>query len=146
MQYCSADRLYSNRAYSVFAVGGGLAGSTIAAGINSDKVLLIEAGNNAAASSQFSAMLSNVLNGIPIAAPIFQRQSLYDWSYETVEQEHSCGALQHNVSFWPMGKGLGGSQLLNNMIYHRGHPNDYANWFTTADQYNFTKQILPFFE
>lgn len=123
-----------------------MAGSTIAAGIGYGNVLLIEAGNDAGSSTQFSAILSDILNGIPLAAPVFQRQSLYDWSYKTVEQEHGCGALQRKISFWPMGKGLGGSQLLNNMIYHRGHPDDFSGWFTTADQYNYDEQILPFFK
>lgn len=54
--------------------------------------------------------------------------------------------MNNGISNWPMGRGFGGSQLINNMIYDRGHQYDYLNWFdTSTHRYNYTKDILPYF-
>lgn len=125
-------------------MGAGVAGSTILAGIESEDVLLVEAGNNLE-SSRYSSIFSRFLNDIPIATPMFQQNTNFDWQHRTVKQKHSCFALNNNVSFWPMGKGFGGSQLLNNMIYHRGHKDDYSEWFTHKNNYNYSEHIWPYF-
>lgn len=45
-----------------------------------------------------------------------------------------------------MGKILGGTGMLNNMIYVRGHPQDFANWYKESCNYNYTIDILPYFK
>lgn len=47
-------------------------------------------------------------------------------------------------SRWPMGKIVGGSMYLNNLVYLRGHSRDYKNWFGEA--YNYEEDILPYFK
>lgn len=134
----------------LLVVGGGLAGSVIAYEITQTDeartVLILEAGHDVTISDGPLEYLSNWMNGIPIAGPLFQKLPHYDWAHETVAQTNGCGALQHNVSYWPMGKGLGGSQLLNNMIYHRGHADDFKDWFPSHNPYDYDSQIKPFFE
>lgn len=36
--------------------------------------------------------------------------------------------------------------MLNNMIYVRGHPEDFNEWFENQDGYNFVKDIEPYFK
>mgnify|MGYP005983869301 CR=1 FL=1 len=45
-----------------------------------------------------------------------------------------------------MGKILGGTAMLNNMIYVRGHPDDFARWFRDTCNYDYSIDILPYFE
>lgn len=78
--------------------------------------------------------------------PLLQLQDEFDWQYRTVPQKNACKGLTNNVSFWPMGKGAGGTQLINNMLYHRGHNDDYRTWFTNSDSYHFERDILPYFQ
>ncbi|CRK92490.1 CLUMA_CG006030, isoform A, partial [Clunio marinus] len=99
--------------YDYIIVGSGSAGSTIASGLKG-KVLLLEAGSNG----------DNFLLNIPILQPLLQG-SPFDWNFKTSSQENSCLALQENQNSWPIGKIFGGTHQLNNMIYHRGHYDDY---------------------
>ncbi|GBN00556.1 hypothetical protein AVEN_35382-1, partial [Araneus ventricosus] len=46
---------------------------------------------------------------------------------------------------WPSGKGLGGSSLLNAMLYVRGNHKDYDNWAAQgAEGWSF-KDVFPYF-
>lgn len=109
----------SNKEYDFIVVGGGSAGSLVAAELAKDKkseILLLEAGGTA-----------STLHDIPLIAPMLQRTHC-DWQYQTVPQKNACLALHERVSRWPMGKILGGTSRLNYMIYLRGHPTDFDSW------------------
>ncbi|ERL92202.1 hypothetical protein D910_09522 [Dendroctonus ponderosae] len=41
------------------------------------------------------------------------------------------------VSVWPMGKVLGGTSMLNNMLYVRGHEEDFKEWFKGKEDYSY---------
>lgn len=45
-----------------------------------------------------------------------------------------------------MGKIVGGTAMLNNMVYVRGHPEDFREWFSGKSDYDFTRDVLPYFE
>lgn len=105
--------------YDYIIVGAGSAGSVLANRLSEDEntsVLLLEAGGN-----------ENALSDMPIAWQMLQRTD-FDWAYETVPQKHSCFGFKGNSSFWPRGKVLGGSSVLNAMLYVRGNPRDYNRW------------------
>lgn len=119
--------------YLLHTVGAGTAGQVIAAGIPSDDVLILEAGG-----------YTTSLLDIPIFTPILQKSD-FDWSYETTPQLNSCMGLCQQRSRWPMGKGYGGSQILNYMLWNRGHPEDYRGWFGEPEAYNYERDILPLF-
>lgn len=116
-----------------YSVGAGTAGQTIAAGLQSDDVLILEAGG-----------YTTSLLDIPIFTPILQKSD-FDWSYETTPQPNACLGLSQQRSRWPMGKGYGGSQILNYMIWNHGHHEDYRGWFSPAEEYSYERDVLPFF-
>ena len=102
--------------YDYIVVGAGSAGSVLANRLSEDpytSVLLLEAGGN-----------ENTISDIPIAYQLLQKTKL-DWSYQTVAQRHSCLGLVGQSSFWPRGRVLGGTSVLNVMLYTRGNPNDF---------------------
>ena len=75
--------------FFLFVVGGGSAGSVLAARLSEDpmtKVLLLEHGSSP----------PPLLSSIPVLGAFFQK-SPYDWQYETVPQSNACKAMMHKV-------------------------------------------------
>lgn len=106
----------------------------MAAGLHSDDVLILEAGG----------YTTDVLD-IPLVTPMLQR-TVFDWGYRTTRQKHSCQALKEQRSRWPTGRGFGGSQILNYMMWTRGYPDDYRGWFSAPDKYVYEADVEPYFE
>lgn len=81
-------------------------------------VLLIEAGGD-----------ENEISDIPSLAG-YTQMSAMDWMYQTEPPGPSpyCLAMIGDRCNWPRGKVLGGSSVLNAMIYVRGNRNDYDRW------------------
>lgn len=102
-------------------MGSGSAGAVIASGLTG-KVLVIEAGSKG----------GGFLFNIPIVQPFLQKSS-FDWGLQTSPQVNACLALKDNKSQWPLGKILGGSHRLNNLIYYRGHPSDYEAFLSAEE-------------
>lgn len=121
---------------------------TIAAGLDANaNVLIIEAGSDyGTPKAPISSLFGRTLLNMPIVTPLLQLRDSFDWQHRTSAQKSACRALTNNVSHWPMGKGFGGTQLINNMIYHRGNVDDYRTWFTSADDYNYARDVLPYFQ
>lgn len=122
--------------YDYVVVGGGSAGSTIAGRLGEAgmDVLLLEAGPT-----------ENLLSDIPLAAATMQKTNI-DWSYRTEPQRNSCWGLEDRKSNWPRGKVLGGSSVLNYMLYVRGNAKDYDKWATKYQLAGWSyKDVLPLF-
>jgi choline dehydrogenase-like flavoprotein len=51
-----------------------------------------------------------------------------DWQYKSEPMPTACLGLTGGRSNWPRGKLLGGSSVLNYMLYVRGNKNDYNQW------------------
>ncbi|CAG9765096.1 unnamed protein product [Ceutorhynchus assimilis] len=125
----------NKQTYDYIIVGGGSAGSILANKLSRngiDKVLVLEAGKN-----------TIDLLSIPSISLLLQN-SPYDWKYATVPQKNSCLGLNQNVSLWPMGKLLGGTSMLNNMLYVRGHKEDFNEWFKDKEDYYYSDVINYF--
>ena len=116
--------------YDFIIVGGGSAGSVMAnrlTEITSWKVLLLEAGPD-----------EDVVSDLPIMFPALQQTSV-DWTFQTEPNDRYCLAMKGGRCYWPRGKVLGGSSVLNAMLYVRGNRRDYDDW---VDLGNVGKAIL----
>ena len=67
------------------------------------------------------------------------QQSEYDWDYDTGE-EPFCGGRR---LYLPRGKVLGGTSVLNGMVYTRGNPADYDGWRQPGWSFS---DLLPYFK
>lgn len=117
MNYYHTEKLHEE--YDYVIVGGGSAGCVLANRLSADRavsVLLIEAGGPEDATTE-----------VPLYA-LLHYHGPYDWNYVTEKQEHSCLSLKDQRSPWPRGKALGGSSVINFMLYVRGNRRDYDGW------------------
>ncbi|XP_061722841.1 glucose dehydrogenase [FAD, quinone]-like [Cydia pomonella] len=102
--------------YDYVIVGAGSAGSTLAARLTENRnttVLLLEAGKP-----------EMILTDIPALAPYFQSTD-YSWQYYMEREEGVCMGMKNERCFWPRGKAVGGTSVINYMIYTRGRPQDW---------------------
>ncbi|XP_063833146.1 glucose dehydrogenase [FAD, quinone]-like isoform X1 [Ostrinia nubilalis] len=102
--------------YDFIIVGAGSAGSALASRLTENKkvtVLLIEAGKP-----------EMLLTDIPAMAPYFQATD-YTWQYYMEPQPGVCMGMENERCFWPRGKAVGGTSVINYMIYTRGRPQDW---------------------
>ncbi|XP_072936242.1 glucose dehydrogenase [FAD, quinone]-like [Epargyreus clarus] len=123
--------------FDFVVVGAGSAGSVVAnrlSEIPQWKVLLIEAGGN-----------ENFFSDIPIFAPFLSLTPM-NWGYQSEPETKACRGLRGNVCFLPRGKVLGGSSVLNFLIYQRGHPEDYNDWARMGNVGWSYDEVLPYFK
>ncbi|KAF6204266.1 hypothetical protein GE061_002606 [Apolygus lucorum] len=126
-----------NNTYDFIVVGGGSAGAVVASRlseINQWNVLLLEAGGD-----------ENIISDIPLAAPVLQLSKL-DWKYRPEAQKTSCQAMNDERCLWPRGKVLGGSSVLNYMLYVRGNKKDYDRWESVGNYGWGYEEVLKYFK
>ena len=112
-----AQALSQDARFDFIIVGGGTAGCILAETLTRSgrsKVLLVEAGGEARSPwirvpAGFYKLLVN---------------TRYNWGFWSTEE----AATNFRRIAIPRGKGLGGSTLINGMIYVRGQPQDYDLW------------------
>jgi len=66
----------------------------------------------------------------------------YTWRYQTVPQANMNGRIVEH----PRGVGLGGSSLINGMVYLRGNPHDYDRWASEGAEGWSYAEVLPYFK
>lgn len=115
--YDSSNNLLDQ--YDFIVVGAGTAGGILAARlseVSNWKILLLESGGPPPPESYVPAFNIALIEGDA------------DWNFRTVPQRYSHRAYQDHVCPFPRGKCLGGSSVLNWMMYVRGNRRDYDNW------------------
>ncbi|XP_045465776.1 glucose dehydrogenase [FAD, quinone] [Harmonia axyridis] len=124
--------------YDFVVVGGGSAGAVVASRLSEVAnwtVLLLEAGGD-----------ENEISDIPSLAGYTQMSEM-DWMYQTSPPVESayCLAMIGDRCNWPRGKVLGGSSVLNAMIYVRGNKLDYDGWSADGNVGWSYDEVLPYF-
>lgn len=125
--------------YDYVIIGSGSAGSVLAARLSERDdvtVLLLEAG------AHYDE--KNVAD-----IPGLWHEMLwtdFDWAYYTEKQENACLGLANQKSYWPRGRVLGGSSVINLLQYTRGSRYDYDEWERLGCRgWNFSN-VLPYFK
>lgn len=123
--------------FDYIIVGGGSAGSTLAARLSEDRsvtVCLLEAGGRG--------------DGIVIRAPVGVVAMLpgygkiNNWAFNTTPQE----AFHGRRGYQPRGRSLGGSSAINAMLYIRGQRADYDGWAEMGCEGWDWDSVLPYFK
>ena len=103
--------------FDYIIAGAGSAGCTLAARLCEDPditVCLVEAGGNG----------NNLFVRMPAGNGFIFGNPRFDWGYESVAQSK----LDDRTIYYPRGKGLGGTSLLNGLVYVRGNAIDFDRW------------------
>lgn len=103
--------------FDLVIVGGGTAGCILANRLTTSgkfRVLVLEAGGEP----------DNKWIPIPAGFSKLLVNKNYNWLFKTEAEENT----RNRIISVPRGKGLGGSTLINGMIYVKGQPEDYEAW------------------
>ncbi|CAH2000166.1 unnamed protein product [Acanthoscelides obtectus] len=122
--------------YDFIVVGSGTAGCVVANRLSENpdwNVLLVEAGRT-----------ENYIMDVPIMANFLQFTES-NWAYKTEPSDKFCVGMDGQQCNWPRGKVVGGSSVLNYMIYTRGNRRDYDNWAKMGNTGWSYEEVLPYF-
>ncbi|PRZ44924.1 choline dehydrogenase [Tritonibacter scottomollicae] len=103
--------------FDYIIIGAGSAGCVLAERLSASgrhKILILEAGGRGRSPW--------------IALPLGYGKTFFDPSVNWKYESESEAALGGRKSYWPRGKGVGGSGAINALVYARGLPRDFDDW------------------
>ncbi|KAA3653249.1 MAG: choline dehydrogenase [Proteobacteria bacterium] len=122
--------------FDYIIAGAGAAGCVLANRLSADpdvRVLLLEAGNDE----------KWIWTKIPVGYLYCINNPRTDWCYKTEPEP----GLNGRSIIYARGKGLGGSTLINAMLYLRGQARDYDEWAQLSGDTNWAwNQVMPLFK
>lgn len=124
--------------FDFIVVGAGSAGSAFTGRLveKGYHVLLVEAGGP-----------PHYLQKIPGNCFMFMtKPGTYSWPYVTTPQKDALKAFPNNQLRLSHGKSLGGSSMLNFMLYVRGNTKDYDEWESLGNPGWGWKDVYPYFK
>lgn len=68
-----------------------------------------------------------------------------NWGYKSDPSPGACLGLVGGVCNWPKGRALGGTSVINFMLYQRGHQRDFDEWATAGNIGWSYADVLPYF-
>ncbi|CAH1111729.1 unnamed protein product [Psylliodes chrysocephalus] len=122
--------------YDFIVVGSGSSGAVVASRLSEIpewRVLLIEAGLDEPTGTQVPSMFLNFIG------------SEIDWGYQTEPETQACLGEVGQRCYWPRGKVLGGTSVMNGMMYMRGSRKDYNDWAAMGNEGWTYNEVLPHF-
>lgn len=69
-----------------------------------------------------------------------------DYRYNTEPEPMACLSSMEQRCYWPRGKVLGGTSVMNGMMYIRGNREDYDDWAAQGNPGWSYNDVLPFFK
>jgi choline dehydrogenase len=123
-----------SEAFDYLIVGAGSAGCVLANRLSADPsvtVALIEAGRE----ERF------FWRDVPLGVPYLLGNPRFDWSYRSLP-EPGLGGRSLRL---PRGRTLGGTSVINGMLYVRGHAADYDAWRDAGNRGWGWDDVLPYF-
>lgn len=122
--------------YDFIIVGAGSGGSVLAnrlTEIPEWSVLLLEAGREEILLTDVPLLVSYIIG------------TDYNWGYRTEKQDGICMAMKNGRCHWPRGRAMGGTSVINYMVYTRGYKDDYDNWERLGNYGWSFRDVLPYF-
>ncbi|KAG5872881.1 hypothetical protein JTB14_017780 [Gonioctena quinquepunctata] len=133
------DSVIDYGTFEYVIIGGGTTGCVTASRLSEipgASVLVLEAGELAV--DDFLQFPSSVFFSIP---------SKYNWGFNSVSQTTACLGLIDQKCIAPTGKGMGGTTLINGLLYERGDPTTFDVMAEELDDPSWSYQnVLPLFQ
>ncbi|EDS45437.1 choline dehydrogenase [Culex quinquefasciatus] len=124
--------------YDFVIVGAGPAGCVLANRLSEDPsvtVLLLEIGKGEIP----------VFSDPPLLGPTLASTD-YNFGYQTEVQRYGCQGLRGKRCSWAHGRGVGGSSIINNVIFTRGNKRDYDAWARAGNPGWSWNEIMPYYK
>ena len=122
--------------YDFIVIGAGSAGSVVASRLSEDirvNVLLLEAGGP-----------ETTVSDIPSTWPLLPG-TILDWNFYTEPQPDTFLNMYEQRGKYSRGKSLGGTSVINGMVYLRGNPKDFDYWEELGAKGWAWRDVFPFF-